>query len=380
MLAFFLANNNFVLEIVLYILLGATGVQVFYYLFFYMRLLFINEKVDTSWSKTPVSVIIAAKNEENNLREFLPEVLNQDYPNFEVIVVNDCSTDGSELLLNEFKAEYKHLYVSTIRQDATFSHGKKLVVSLGIKAAKNETLIFIDADCKPVSRNWLKEVVSSYSNDTEIVLGYGAYAPEKGFLNKLIRYETLFTAVQYLSFAQTGVPYMGVGRNLSYKKELWTKEKGFSSHSHILSGDDDLFVNAVATKKNTKIVVSEDSFTVSVPKKSFSKLVWQKRRHFETGRHYRFFHKFLLGTELFSRFLFYSFAIISLIFIDEKLYVAGVIIFRELLMLLILTFSAKKFKEKGISIFILIFDFLAPLINFYIELTSRLFKKKTAWK
>jgi hypothetical protein len=92
--------------------------------------------------------------------------------------------------------------------------GKKLSITLGVKGAKFEHLILTDADCRPASRNWLKSIAENFSNEKQIVLGYGPYKKEKGFLNRLIRFDTTWIGMNYFSMALAKLPYMGVGRNL----------------------------------------------------------------------------------------------------------------------------------------------------------------------
>jgi len=248
--------------------------QLFYWLRYYLKSS-INISLPVEKKKPPVSVIICARNEASNLKEHLPAVLQQDYPDYEVIVVNDCSEDDSDMVLSELKLTYPHLKISTIKKDPLFHHNKKLAQIIGIKAAKNELLLFTDADCEPSSERWISLMTSHMRNEKSIVLGYGGYRPERGLLNSYIRYDTMFIAMQYLGMAMRGRPYMGVGRNLAYRKSLFLQGTGFSSHYHIASGDDDLFVNANANAVNTAVETGACSHTRSVPARSFSELFAQ---------------------------------------------------------------------------------------------------------
>ncbi len=350
-------------------------VQIFYYLFFYLRIAFLKVK-DKKNEQFPVSVIICAKDEAQNLENFLPKVLEQDYPDFEVIVVNDGSEDETEDVLKRFDNKYKHLYVTTIPKNNRFRQGKKLAVTIGLKAAKNEWVLLTDADCEPVSKNWIRKMQANFKENTEIVLGYGGYFKRKGFLNKLIRFDSLFIAMQYFTFAKAGIPYMGVGRNLAYRKSVFFKNKGFASHLKLKSGDDDLLVNKIARKKNTAIELSPESFTRSVPETSFSSWYYQKKRHLTTGRYYRFKHKFILGLEMFSRFLFYLSLIVGIIYTSLWQYFAAVFLIRFILQLINFYAASVKFKESQVFYFGIIFDFILPLINFIIILSNIRLRKK----
>ena len=228
------------------------AIQVFYYLFFFLRLAIYKKPKKDFYVEHPISVVICARDEAENLANNLPGVLVQDYnTTHEIVLVNDNSEDESKYLIEEFKKSFKNLNPVTLTQEAKMISGKKFPLSIGIKSAKNETLLLTDADCVPASEHWMKLMQDGYNDGIEIVLGYGAYKKKPGLLNKLIRFETFQTALQYFSYALAGLPYMGVGRNLSYKKEVFLRNKGFSSINQIPSGDDDLFINQVANAKNT---------------------------------------------------------------------------------------------------------------------------------
>jgi len=256
--------------------------------------------------KLPISVIISARNEAQNLRENLPSILTQKYPKFEVVVVNDCSSDSSDMVLEEFAKSYKNLKVVTITEHVRFKTGKKFALTLGIKAAKNEHLLFTDADCQPATPNWITRMAAKFTGDTQIVLGYSPYYKAGSFLNAIIRFETLKTAINYLSAALTGDAYMGIGRNLAYTKTLFFGAKGFAAHMHVLSGDDDLFVNQNATATNTAIEIHPDTFVFSTPKTTIVSLFRQKKRHMGVGKLYKAKHRKILSLDAVSGLLFYA--------------------------------------------------------------------------
>lgn len=270
----------------------------------------------------PVSVIICAHNEYENLSKFLPEILNQAYPTYEVIVVNDCSTDDSKWLLQDLEKQHPHLRVIEIKEHIQLKHSKKFALTLGIKGAQYDKLIMTDADCLPNSPHWLSEIMGAYQDGVEIVLGYSPYMKEKGFLNKLIRFETAHTAMSYLSYALRRDAYMGVGRNLSYHKSLFFAGKGFTSHMHIKSGDDDLFVNQNATKNNVRISIHPDAHMLSVPKNTWSSYYRQKARHAGASKLYKGRHKTMLATQLITALLFYVWLIVCVVLFPAYWYIA----------------------------------------------------------
>lgn len=320
-------------------------IQLFYYCWFFSRLAFYKPKPKTKMQQHPVSVIICARDEDENLARNLPGVLVQNYPStYEVVVINDNSLDDSKYILQELKKTFKGLNVVELSQEAVHISGKKYPLSIGIRESKHEIILLTDADCVPASENWIEKMQAGYDENTEIVLGYGAYHKKKGLLNKLIRFETFHTALQYLSYALAGTPYMGVGRNLSYKKGLFFKVKGFSSINHIPSGDDDLFVNKAATKFNTAVVIDPEAITRSIPKTTWNGWLRQKARHYTTAKYYKPKHKFLLGLYFATQFLFYPLLAASFIFFDWRL-VLGVFGLRLLVQAIILRKSMHKLGE-----------------------------------
>ena len=305
--------------ILFYAFVLVTAVQLFYYLYFFRRVGSFQPKAREHSQQHPVSVIICARDEDENLARHLPGVLVQEYPTtHEVIVVNDNSLDDSKYILAELQKTFKNLQIVDLRQEAKMIAGKKFPLSVGIKEARHEIVLLTDADCVPASEYWLLKMQDAFSNGTEVALGYGAYHKMPGFLNKAIRFETFHTALQYFSYALAGKPYMGVGRNLAYRKNLFFRNKGFSAINHIPSGDDDLFINRVATGKNTSVVMDPEAFTLSKPKQTWKDWMRQKNRHYSTGKFYKTSDKFLLGLYTLSFFLFYPLLVSSIIFFDWR--------------------------------------------------------------
>lgn len=356
----------------------ALMVQLWYYFAYFSRLAFYKKK-EVQENTPPASIIICARNEDDNLVEFLPRIFEQEYPEFEVVVVNDCSYDNTADFLKEFAKKHDNLKIVTIKEDEYYSHGKKVALMMGIKGATHEHLLLTDADCKPNSKDWLRSMMQHFSTETEIVLGYGAYEKKAGFLNKLIRFDTFMIALQFLSFSLARKTYMGTGRNLAYKKSLFFKMKGFASHYYIESGDDDLFVNEAATKQNSKIEVSVDTHTISKVKKTFKGWFRQKRRHITTFKHYNAGSKFRLMAMSMSQYFFFISFIIALILQFQPLVVLSLFAFRLLIQIIIFNKSMKLLAEKDLL-------FLTPIIEFTLLIVypmisiSNMFMKKNKWK
>jgi biofilm PGA synthesis N-glycosyltransferase PgaC len=327
-----------------------------------------------------VSAIICARNESGNLKRFLPAVLEQDYPEFEVVVVNDASTDETEDVLAELSARYRHLRYTTIPCNEKFSHGKKLALTVGIKSAGYDHLLLTDADCYPASDRWLQHMVSNLKGDKQIVLGYGSYEKRKGMLNMLIRYETVTTAIRYLSYAIMGKPYMGVGRNLAYRKSFFLKHRGFASHYHLVSGDDDLFVNETATGRNTAVEVGRESRTISLPEISFRDWVTQKQRHLTAGKQYRLATRIMLGGEMISRFLLYVSLILVCIYSPWKWYALAAFGLFTVVRLLLLKLGMRRLNERYLLLPSLLFDPLMPVMLGLIWFSNIFVTKYQPWR
>lgn len=353
------------------VLIGSLLVHLFYYVFFFIRLV-LHKPMEESGKLEPVSVIICAWNEEDNLKKNLQSILEQNHPDFEVIVVNDHSRDETDLLLQAWQERFAHLRVINLNRENANMRGKKFAISMGIKGAKHENLVFTDADCTPKSKNWLRMIAGSLSDEKQLVLGFGGFEKKSGLLNKFYRYESVHIAMQYMSYALAGMPYMGVGRNLAYRKELFFKTKGFIKHRHVASGDDDLLVNEVATGKNTIIETRKDAHTVSTPPESWSAWWLQKRRHLSTGSFYRVSSKIFLGIFTLTHLLFYL-SVFLVLSIQTMYWLALCAIgIKWIVHLSIIRVVARILDEHDLLLFSLIGDLFSPFFNTVVAISNRI--------
>ena len=364
----------------LFALLFICFVVQLYYLIFYQRRLYVYAPLDELRPiDTPISVIISARNEAQNLTDNLPTVLEQDYPDFEVIVVNDCSLDETEDILKQLCLKYARLKVVNVAENDRFKTGKKFALTMGIKAAKNEHLLFTDADCKPASPNWITRIAVNFTGQTEIVLGYSPYYSSNSLINAFIRFETIRTAINYLSSALAGNAYMGIGRNLAYTKTLFFKNKGFASHMHVMSGDDDLFVNENASTDNTAIEIHPEAFTYSPAKNSWGALYRQKRRHMGVGKLYKNKHRRMLSFDALTGFFFYILFTLCLVFGHDPLLALGLLIFRMITQMILYSRIFSKLDGKSLIWYLPVFDLVYYI---YLNIFGLIgtFIKTTQWK
>jgi poly-beta-1,6-N-acetyl-D-glucosamine synthase len=370
---------NFLEIVITYGITFVFILQLGYWWYAYLPLLVKTPTDSKKSDSVPVSVIVCAKNEVDNLRQFLPLLLQQDYPCYEVIVVDDGSEDDTIDLLRHFKTLYPQLRIATIENDEHLAHGKKWALTIGIKAAQYDCVVLTDADCYPTSNQWLKLMQSAYEANTEIVLGYGKYQMQPGFLNAVIRYDTFVIGITYLSYAIRGNAYMGVGRNLAYKKAIFFRHDGFASHLHTLSGDDDLFITQAATPRNVSIQIHPEAFTVSLPKTNWRNWLYQKTRHVSTAGAYNWKIKCLLILVFVLPYLFYAWLITALLIGISEVLVLSFFLLRTALLLVLHFRLSKVLMERGIWYYSIIFEVLFLLIYPRIHFKNR-FEKQSKWK
>lgn len=360
-----------------YLFVAITGIQILYYLSF-LTLSFHkskSKKIDT----IPVSVIVCAKNEAENLLILIPLLLRQKHPQFELVLINDASSDHTLDVLESFQERDDRIKIVNVENNEAFWGNKKYALTLGIKAAEHNHLLFIDADCVPFSDDWIAKMSARFSEKKSIVLGYGKYELKKlSFVNLLMRYETLLTAIQYFSYAKLGSPYMAVGRNLAYTKDEFFRVKGFINHMQVRSGDDDLFIQDAANAENTTICIDPESFTISEAPKNLYRWFRQKRRHVSTSPYYKFQHQFFLGLFFITKFFFWLLLPLAIYFYSEMLLLimAGSYL---IINYLSVGFAAKKLKETPVLYLLPILEIFLVLFQFTIFIANSI-SKPTHWK
>jgi glycosyltransferase involved in cell wall biosynthesis len=366
-------------EIVFIIFVACCVLQLFYTCYFFLKLAIHKDNFNTN-THLPVSIIVSAHNELENLKKLIPAILTQNYHHFELIIVNDRSFDDSEDFLKEkLKTFSSKLKVIKVEDTPSKMDSKKFALTLGIKAASYENLLFLDADCLPFNDKWLQQMQSKFTNEKQIVLGISQYTVSGRFLNKVIRYETFYTLVQYLSFALKGIPYMGIGRNLGYTKKVFFDSKGFHPHMDITGGDDDLFVQKVANSTNTAVAISIESQTVSIPKNTWKEWYVQKIRHISVGKVYSSKIKFLLGLLNITHFLMIITAILLIINGKYLTFVLVLFLLRTITNFTIFSLIMKKLRYKFNNWLVPFFDLLYPFYYLVIGIHA-ISIQKVRWK
>jgi cellulose synthase/poly-beta-1,6-N-acetylglucosamine synthase-like glycosyltransferase len=360
----------------LWIFITAASLQILYWAIFFGRLAFFSSKQELAKKQPPVSLIVCARNEAENLQNNLSYLLSQEYPEFEVIVADDDSNDNSFGIIDKYSKQYPNLKVVQLKNKSM--GGKKVALLAAVKTAKYDWLLLTDADCRPC-KNWISTMIQNIKRDeTEIVLAYGPYRSYPTLLNAWIRFETLLTAIQYFSAALWGMPYMGIGRNLLIKKSLWLSNlDALEKNSDLISGDDDLMVNAASNKNNTVICLEKESFVFSEPKQQLKALITQKSRHYSSGTRYKTIHKLFLGTFSLSLCTYWLSVIPAFVFWPKV-----VIIFFILRLLVFLIINYKILRilhEQNLFSKLIVFDFLLAFYYLFFAPTL-IIKNRKKWK
>ncbi|MCW3124803.1 MAG: glycosyl transferase family 2 [Bacteroidetes bacterium] len=365
--------------IVFFLFVGAVVFQLAYYILIFSRLSYSKEPHYEPDGYPPVSIVICAKNEAENLAHNLKVIMIQHYPKFEVIIVNDQSTDNTVEVVADFFKRNDNIRLFNIKPGDKPMPGKKFALKTGVDAAQYDIVVVTDADCKPYSAHWLEHIIGAYVGGTDFVLGYSPYYKHPGVLNKIIRYENVMTAMQYMSFAQAGMPYMGVGRNMSFRKKVFTGWDPSHKSKKVQSGDDDLFVNAKAKGRTTEICTHKDSFTYSEAETTLGAWIRQKARHIGSATHYKFHHKVLLFLFALSDFLFYTTFIVLCIKSFILLFVLLSGFFVVYTKRIVTTRINTKLQQSDLSPWLFILDPLYVVYLFSIFMIS-LFRPKQEWK
>jgi glycosyltransferase involved in cell wall biosynthesis len=351
-------------------------IQLFYFWAFFSRLAFYRHKNIES-QQPPVSVIITSHSELNFLGNNLPFILQQDYPKFEVVVVNDNSDDDTSDFLTQLSLETPNLQVVELKQSLNWFKGKKFPLSIGIKSAKYDFVVLTDADCHPVSSSWLNEIVSTCKPNTEIVLGYSTFATTSK-INRLLRFAAFYDALFFLSMALSGMPFKGNGKNLSYKRQLFYRQKGFISHYIIKAGDDELFVNRAAKKRNTEVMISRGSRIISQKPISFGGWLKKEKTRLSLRRHFRFSHRFLLSLFALTGLLFYGLFATLLVLGVSWIILVPVLLLRVISQWVLFGQGLKKLSENGLWFLSPFFEMFIMLVDFILWFII-LFTKKNKW-
>lgn len=359
------------------VLLGALAVLLAYHGLLFARLAFGRREAEPD-RELPISVVICARNEARTLEELIPALMEQDHRDFEVVVVNDRSDDDTWEILQWMKPRFPRLKPVNIQADERFNYGKKIALGVGVRSAAHPHVLLTDADCVPAGKDWIATMAAGFRDGRSIVIGHSPYAKAPGLGSVLERYDGAIKAMQYMGFAQAGIPYMGVGRNLGYAAEVFFGTVGPRRHNHLMSGDDDLLINEVARRGNTAVVADPRSFMTTRPTPDLPTWIRRKRRHYTTAVHYRFGHQVLLMLLPLARMAFW--AALALLLIKQRWVEAAIGIGAQLALIQPVAIAALRRLQAGALAWLALplewlFLLLDPLLY-----TSTIIVKPKRWK
>lgn len=364
-------------------------IQAIYLLVIFGRTAWYKSLSKTSKNQNPeegVTVLVAAHNEFHNLKVLIPKLFEQDYSKFDVMIVNDRSTDRTKRLLEEMMEVYPKLRSVTVKYTPKHVTSKKFALTLGIKVAKNDIILLTDADCIPSTDQWIRKMTAPVREDNKTFsLGFSGYEVKSSLLNKWIQFETLLTALFYVSFGLWKFPFMGVGRNLCYRRSFFMEANGFKGIWHLEGGDDDLFVNQYATGRNTSIVLDPEANTTSIPKETWKEYMVQKKRHLHAGKYYRSGDQGKIGMFPLSHGFFWIGGVGLLIYFgigqqwEQFSAVFGIILLRSYLVFRIFNSASKTILGSTPPMNVLINDFM--YLGYFWVLGSASYQEKNIqWK
>ncbi len=382
-ISFFYNSLSFIVLIIFFISLV---LQLLYHWTLFSKVAFYKRNAHPKLDKElePVSIVLCARNAYEYLIELIPALLKQDYPDFEIVVVNDCSDDETEEYLKDLERKEPRVKPVQLKQHLNFFNGKKFPLSMGIKSAQNDLIILTECKCMPVNDQWLRSMVSRYNPRTEIVIGYSPYVHKKSSLNRIMRFDALQNGLLYLSAALNRHPYMGIGNNLSYRKELFYKNQGFTSHYTTSVGEDDLFINQVATKQNTEVLIDAENAILTNPTSNFKSWMRQKSSRYSTVSKYNGRSRLMLSLFYISQLLFYaSFITLLALFARPAFSIANGAVFYIpfLAFFFLLRFgsqlfiyhkASKRLSEKGLLPGLIVYDFLFAILSPWLRLLGRM--------
>lgn len=351
-----------------------------YYFALYGRFVFRKEKKPAPVEDLPpVSVVLAARDESHLLIKSLPVLLSQDYPNYEVVLVNDNSIDETSDLVKEFKNTYPNIHYVDMTSSISNIRGKKFPLAIGIKAAKNEVVVLTDASSIPSSPYWLQHIAGRFTRKTRVVFGGVSVIRKSGFINALMRFDAVRNIITSFSYTLAGMPVMANGRNLAYTRTLFLKNKElFMAQPRMPYGDDDIFMNKVAATATCDVEPDSDAL-ISQTGLTPSRWFQQKKASFVTRSYYTTGSRILLKAYNFLSFLFYAALVCTIVFCLKDFVLLGIGIGVAVLKIaaqhLVFGKAAKKINEKGLTPFLLLYDlvfvFLNPCINFLSKFEKR---------
>lgn len=353
-------------------------IQLRYYLGRYGRIPVYKQKISNK-TTPPVSVIVVVDDSLYYVDEILPRLLSQDYGAYEVVVVDNGSSVEVVEAIQMLAARYSHLKSTRINPDPKFTHRRKLALTVGIKAAQYPNLIFTETGSYPTSNQWLSFMAKGFTTG-EVVIGYTGIERGKGLTNRLIRCSRLMVSIRYLSSAIRGRAYKAVNTNMGFTSHLYFGNKGYN-YLRLNTGDDDLFIQKIADKNNTSVILHPKATMRETHYGGLSRWFNERRFYSYTFKYYPFRVKAGIFTELASRTLFFAVAAAILILMIPYAWIGAVVllVLRYLAVYFTVSRICVRLGEKGLLWAFIIHDFISPVTETLLSLSRRIRPSRGLW-
>lgn len=365
-----------ILPILFYLFITIVVIQILYHLFVFGSLN-LNKKQTHKPHATPVSLIVYIENNQEQLKNFLPALKNQIHPTFEIILVNNASYDESLEILKEFTQTTPNTRIVNVENNESFWGNKRYALTLGIKVAKYDHLLFCEPEAVPDSAMWINNMTSKFTNSKSIVLGHQRILPIKNsFWNKLTRFNNASWAAYNFSFASLGKPLYGNNQNLAYKKEEFYKVNGFINQMNQYRGEDYYFTNTIASSKNTDTSLAKTSFTASQTKPGFDSWIKELKTQSNLFSKLKFTTKIKVYLYSITKVPYFILMTVLLSYLYNWEIVLALFLARSLIVLLYSHKFLKHFQEKDLSLWFPVLEFIHTFTTSILFIKNSLAAKK----
>ncbi len=356
---------------------AALLVQLFY-LILIAKFIFGKRKRTGSENQPSVSIIVTSRNYLSHLEDLIPALLEQDYPDFEVVVVDDCSSDGTEWYLKELKMRYANLKTTQIIQETDFPNA--LAITVGIRAASKEWLIFLTPLCRVSGSDWLKSYAQQFTPKKDAIVGYVNYSKAKGSSKRTFRYENFYSFLLFGTARALGLQMPISENNMAYRRETFLQMKGFAAVLDSPFSENELFLNKIAGRKNSAFQFNPSSSVHYIGEADWIDAVNFKKKQLLIKRKFSFGQRFFLSFNAFSRLVIDVLVIVLAILSPWRFWVAGAWTFVLILETIWLAVATKRLGERNMLPGLLFYNAMSPFINGSYVVNQLFTGQKRKWK
>ncbi len=348
------------------------------YLILLIKFIFSDKQKDKEPNHPSISLVVTSRNYVDQLQVLLPSLLAQDYPDFEVVVVDDCSTDGTDWLLAEMKISHGNLKTTRIIQETDFPNA--LAISIGVRAATKEWLLYLSPLCVVPDNQWLRNYAQRLEQDKEASIGYMNYYKTKGSYKNWLRFENFTSYLLSGAGKAFGVAMPVFEYNIAYRREKFLELRGFAAVLDSPFSENELFVNKIATKNNLVVQNNRTAPIAYEGEADWIDLVEFKKKQLMLRRKLTSGQRFFRSLNLVSRLVLTGTLVLLLVVSPLKFWVLGAWIFLLIFEMSWIAVATKKLGEKNFLPALLIYKAFLPLINGFFIFNQLFTGQKRKWK